>query len=272
MPLVGPSSIDISSELEKGVSQNTFVVNIGCNDGKSANDPCYPYFLKGHPGLAIDGKEWPGIHKNLPFEGVKKLLNHFLTPENVAAVLQENGCPLEPHMIKIDVDGIDGQLMSSILVAGFRPDLFLIEIQPEIPPPIVFSVMSHPAFKSRFGRGGFYGISISAVEVIARTFGYTPVSLDMTISPEGHDILCLRNDLLGRTSFASLDTRAAYALAGCHHFRFNRSGVVSQGWQNRQDWNVLLNEIFQACVVASQAEFGRVLPFELGLDWQKVRG
>lgn len=264
--MVGPTSLQVSAELERDLSGNRFIVNIGCHDGKSSNDPCYPFFERGYPGLAIDGREYQGIHQNLPFDWVKKLLNQYMTPQNSPFVLTSNGCPKDPHMIKIDVDGIDGDLLTSLLGAGFRPDFFQIEVQPEIPPPIVFSVKYHPLFRPRGGFGGFYGVSISAVEVIARSFGYTPVHLDLTTT---HDIVCLRDDLLACSSISALDIQAAYSTEKCHHFHFNQSGIASKRWENRQDWQLLLSEIFQACVFASQASQGVALPFELGIDWMR---
>jgi hypothetical protein len=174
-------------------------------------------------------------------------------------------------MVKIDVDGIDGDLLTSMLEADIRPDFFQIEIQPEFPPPLVFSVKYHPLYKPRSGFGGFYGVSMSAVEVIARAFGYTPVFLD-TSTKGTHDMLCLRNDLMRQTPFVPLDTWAAYEKEGCRNFHFMQCGIASQRWQRRgKDHTHLLAEIFQACVLSSQAMFGIVLPFELGVDWEKIR-
>ena len=66
-------------------------------------------------------------------------------------------------MLKIDIDGFDRDVLASILLAGYRPDFIQLEIQPEFPPPLVFSVIYHPAYKPKYGYGGFYGCSISAI-------------------------------------------------------------------------------------------------------------
>lgn len=264
--MLGPTSVMVSAELAKGISPNKFVVNIGCHDGKSHNDPCYPLFQAGYPGLAIDGKEMPGVHENLNFDNVKKLLKQFVYPQNVAELLRSNGCPEQFHMLKIDVDGIDGDILAGVLAAGFRPDFIQVEIQPEFPPPVVFSVKQHALFMPRAGRGGFYGISISGVEIMGRVFGYSIVSIGA-----GHDVLCIRDDLLPKTSFPALDTVTDFYRWKHRFLHFRQSGIDSTRWRGRQDWNELLAEMFQACIFASQAAYGVALPFELGLDWTKIK-
>jgi hypothetical protein len=265
--VIGPSSVELSRVLVDTLSNNRYVVNIGCQDGKTGDDPCYPLYEQGFPGLAIDAGQWPEIHENLPGKDVTKLMNTTITPLTCASLLRENGCPERPHMLKIDIDSYDRDVLASVLDAGFFPDFIQVEIQPEIPPPIVFSVLYHPLYTSKWGLGGFYGCSMSSIEVIGRTFGYIPVTLDNT-SVNTHDMILLRSDLFTRTGLEKLDTQEAFQKERPRNLHFPQSGIDSRRWQDRSDHSQLLIEIFQACAFASQASFGVVLPFELGLDRQ----
>jgi hypothetical protein len=46
--------------------------------------------------------------------------------------------------LKIDIDGFDGPVLAATLESGYRPNLIQVEINPEIPPPLEFSVMYTP--------------------------------------------------------------------------------------------------------------------------------
>jgi len=266
--VIGPSSVELSRVLVETLSNsNRFVVNIGCHDGKTWDDPCYPLYEQGSPGIAIDATSWPEIHENLPSADIVKLMNTPVTPLNCAALLRENGCPDQLHMLKIDIDSYDRDVLAGILGAGFRPDFIQVEIQAEIPPPIVFSVIYHPLYTSKWGHGGFYGSSISSIEVTGRAFGYVPVTIDNTSSGT-HDMSLLRGDLLVRTGLEKLDMTEAFRAEPARHEHFLQAGIDSRRWRDRTDYNQLMIEVFQACVYSSQATFGVVLPFEFGLDLQ----
>ena len=170
--MLGCNSVDLASKIAGSGGKNRYVINMGAADGKSFSDPCYPLFRAGYPGVAIDRIDSPILRENLPQDNVTILTETVLRPQNVASILKKVGCPKRPLMLKVDVDGIDGDLLISTLNARFLPDFFHIEIQPEFPPGIHFSVKYHRLFEAKNGWGGFYGLSITAAEKIARAYGY----------------------------------------------------------------------------------------------------
>src|SRR5688572_27173062 len=72
---------------------NQYFVEIGAGDGQE----CNTRYLKtlGWSGLQIDAEPAPGIFA------------HFITAENVEAILQEHQAPHEFDLLSIDVDGND---------------------------------------------------------------------------------------------------------------------------------------------------------------------
>jgi hypothetical protein len=69
------------------------------------------------------------------------------------------------------------QVMEAVLVAGYSPDLIVIETNPAYPPPIHFKLRYGAHAKRFFHAGGahhiLYGCSLSAANHIAKAHGYT---------------------------------------------------------------------------------------------------
>ena len=105
-----------------GLSATPYAVNIGCWDGKSFNDPVYPLYLEGFAGVAIEWGDPPELAENLGgLEGVTLLPNTYVTPASICSVLTKAGCPAVPDFLKLDIDGMDGDVLAALLAGGFRP-------------------------------------------------------------------------------------------------------------------------------------------------------
>lgn len=121
-----------------------FVVNIGCHDGISG-DPCYPLYKDGWNGWAVDSvaadhRIGKAARANLALPGVALTLGISVTPGNVKALLTENGTPVDCDLIRVNTDGYDGPVIRTILEGGWRPRVFCLEINADIPPPFRFAV------------------------------------------------------------------------------------------------------------------------------------
>jgi tetratricopeptide (TPR) repeat protein len=241
-----------------------FVVNIGCNDGRSAEDPCYDLFQAGYPGLAIDSGDFPALHENLPQPEVRKLLNTPVTPTNVVDVLEAAGCPRHPSLIKVDIDSFDGVLLAAAL-EGFAPNVIQIEVNPEIPPPLRFAIQYDPRYRPS-GRAGFYGCSVSYVASLGRRFGYELLEIDFTMPPFRQDVILVREEYLQLWDVERpVDERTLWLAEPIDLGRFYQSGVDTVGWRSETDFQALLSKVWDACAAASIRRSGVVLPFVLNL-------
>lgn len=238
----------------------SYVVNIGSNDGKSMDDPCYEFFSKlESPGVCLDGGLFPSIHQHLPWERVKKIMGKFVAPGNIGPFLRSEGTPNKGHFLKIDIDGFDAQILSKMLSLGFEFDIIQIEVNPEFPPPVRFAVQFHPMFKPG-GQSGFYGASCAYVADCAAPYGYVPLALNME-SPS-HDLLLVHERHANLFEIEPLADLFNAAPSGHSHFYFNL-GIDCSNWADRKDYDYLLPEMWSVVTQASRAKLGDVFPFVL---------
>ena len=250
-------------EVARGGRQG-FVVNIGCRDGRGMDDPCYELYQQGFPGLAVDGGDYPDLHRNLPQPEVRKLLQTMVTPANVVEILRGEGCPERPVLVKIDIDGLDGVVLEGLL-AGVRPDVIQMEVNPEIPPPIEFAVEYDTRYKHG-GAGGFFGCSVAFVVSICRPLGYELLQIDLSKPPRQQDVIVVKKDYLPLFGVeAPVDDRALFMREPVDVRRkgFRMVGVDPAAWREITDYDQLLGEIRRACEAASVMRSGEILPFRL---------
>lgn len=122
-----------------------FVVNVGSHDGKRWGDPCFELYQAGWNGIAIDAGAFPDIDVNLPQPGIDKLMETFVTPDNIEALLIGARCPREFDLLKVDIDSFDGPVLRAAL-RSFRPSVVHVEVNPEIPPPLSFAIDYDPRY------------------------------------------------------------------------------------------------------------------------------
>jgi len=244
-----------------------YVINIGSHDGKSMDDPCFSFFHDLElPGICMDAGNFPAIHQNLPWERVRKLMGAPLTPGNVVPFLVKEKTPTKGHFLKIDIDGIDAQILKRLLQRGFEFDIIQIEVNPEFPPPVLFSIQYHPMFKAG-GRSGFYGASCSYIEDLVSQYGYSVLQLDME-SPS-HDVLLINDRHKEHFEIVPLAEQFESAPAGHSHFFFNL-GIDCANWKNRKDYDYLIPEMWNVLATASRLKHGEVLPFTLDVADAKL--
>jgi hypothetical protein len=249
-----------------------YAVNIGAGDGKGSNDPVYPLFAGGYSGLAVEGAENPALRSNLPSDKIIKRTGTFVTPHNVGALLEEARCPQEADFFKIDIDGYDGVILDTVLSLGYRPKVLQMEVNPEIPPPIRFSVLYDPAYRwadAEGKSGGFYGVSAAYAAEAAKPYDYVPVHLDF-VTDWTHDLTLVRSDFLEVASdlfgngIRDNNLREMFLSHPPGWSHFIEYGIDSLKWRYRTDYHELLIDIWKACQTANVRKHGsQGVPFHL---------
>ncbi|MEI8083836.1 MAG: hypothetical protein WCI74_18510 [Actinomycetes bacterium] len=252
------------------LSRSPFAVNIGCWDGKSFNDPVYPLFEAGFGGVAIEWGNPPELVENLgTFTNVRLMPDTYVTPYTICAVLADADCPATPDFLKIDIDGMDGDVLAAILRGGFRPLAMQVEVNPEIPPPYAFNVVASSEFLPG-GATGFFGMSLQyACDLLSR-FGYSLVELDFA-TEYTHDGLFVRDELIpALPGYSPLDPRKAFLEAPLILLRFPAvTREQKEAWRTRRDRHAVLQEIWDAALDAGHRKHGHTkAPFTLYLSHQ----
>lgn len=248
-----------------GLAVSPYAVNLGCGDGRSFNDPVYPLFEAGFSGVAVDIANLPGLTDNLGrFPGVTLLPGTIITPGGICRLLARAGCPAAPDFLKIDIDGMDGDVLAAILRGGFRPLAIQVEVNPEIPPPYAFSVAASTVFHPG-GATGFFGLSLQyACDLLAR-FGYGLIDLDFT-TEFTHDALFTRAEVIpSLPGYEPLAPRQAFldAPAVLPHI-LGASRETKLAWRTRTDRHAVLVEIWEAMLDAGARKHGHTrAPFTL---------
>ncbi|MEI6622581.1 MAG: hypothetical protein WCP28_11805 [Actinomycetes bacterium] len=250
------------------LSRSPFAVNIGCWDGRSFNDPVYPLYEEGFAGAAIEWGDPPELEQNLGvFPDVKLMPNTYVTPDNICKVLASVDCPATPDFLKMDIDGMDGDVLAAILRGGFRPLALQVEVNPEIPPPYAFNVVASSQFLPG-GATGFFGMSLQYACDLLSPFGYSLVELDFA-TEFTHDGLFVRDELIpALPGYSRLDPRQAFLDAPLILLRFPAvSREQKEAWRTRADRHAVLQEIWDAALDAGQRKHGHTkAPFTLYLS------
>lgn len=270
--LIAPHAFALAIAEAHPAEANRYAVNLGAGDGVSCNDPVFPLFQAGYAGVAIEGGDNAALHANLPAPAIRKLTRTFITPDNVAALLAQAGCPAEPDFLKLDIDGYDGPVLRALFEAGIRPKVVQLEVQPEIPPPVAFAVHYHPDYRC-IGRdervSGFYGASLAYMTDLGRRFGYFAAQIDF-VTGFTHDVTLVDRRYApvaaARFGLVERPDRELFLAhpPGFSHFREN--GVDTLPWRGLADPHALLASVWDAADIACRHKHdGRLLPFHLSL-------
>jgi hypothetical protein len=264
MPLMAQALFNRIAAAKITLHKPSYAVNVGCADGKSANDPVYPLFLSGFHGLAIDLIQSQALLNNLGHLPVILRTGTRVTPQNLATLIRDANVPPNPEFLKMDIDGYDAPVLEGALMAGIRPLVIQIEINSEIPPPIAFSVAWHPKYKPA-GETGFFGCSLAYASDMLRKYGYVLAQLDFT-TQWTHDALFVDRAMLAwNIGLAERDPRLTF-LEQKPVIPHLDSATHEQrlAWRKRTDFESLRDEIWVALATANEKKHGhRDIPFEL---------
>ena len=124
------------------------------------------------------------------------LLSHhqeFVDTENLCRVVRTGMGRLgatELHVVSIDVDGNDGYLATALLDDGITPEVFIIEINEVLPPPIKFAQKYDP--NHVWDKSKNAGWSLQSLDDLLRSRGYVCVGCN---GQTGVNAFFVRSDL-----------------------------------------------------------------------------
>lgn len=271
------------------VKPNKYAVNFGAGDGfcmipaqcgvadtLGHGDPVYPLYRNfGYSGLAVEGNPQllPFLSVNLPAQNISKVAS-FITPGTAINLLVQNKAPLDMDYFKNDIDSYDCAVLLSVLKTGYRPKVIQVEVNPEIPYPIVFGVNFKDGFKSNLGNAGFYGCSLTLAAGLTKPFGYDLVSVSLT-----HDVIFVRSDLIPGTGLQPItveqaqDEEALCCLApnGVGHFGHLSNYNLLNMYRKTPEFmlKAMVPAVDKACVMSQQSPTGKCdVPYTLSLNVQ----
>jgi hypothetical protein len=132
--------------------------------------------------------QYPGLH---PYEIKKssiKILNKFITKENINTTLMKHGVPKEIDLFSLDIDGVDYWIWKNL--DHTSPRVVLVEYNPFLGQEKALTVPYVENFKKT--SDFLYGATLLAFNNLAKNKGYTLVGLNRY----GFNAFFVRNDVL----------------------------------------------------------------------------
>lgn len=198
-------------------------IEFGVQNGLESN--CHFLLHQGWKGLWIDGNKSYYHEIRFRFRPViaKKLLrvvNAFITKDNIEELLEENAFSLSPDLLSIDIDGNDWYIWDSIQKCN--PRVVCIEYNGKFPPDIEWKQAYNP--DHIWNESDWQGASLRTITQLGNQKGYRLVCTNLN----GVNAFFVRNDLIN-DSFFDLQTpeelynplrlELAFAAPG-HHAEF----------------------------------------------------
>jgi len=171
-------------------------VDIGAGDGVRSSNT-YALFLNGWRGVGIefDSRKFVKLARAYKYFPEVYACRNRVTPDNIVPLLRSYEVPAGFSVLSLDIDGNDYWVLRSIL-AEFRPQLIVTEINEKIPPPIRFVVKYDPNFQLRHH---FFGYSMSVLSDLCCEFGYAILAL------EYNNAFLAPKELVGERALDALD-------------------------------------------------------------------
>ncbi len=131
----------------------------------------------GWRGIWIGGEP---LAFDLPDDARLRFFRQWISKDNAAAISLNSlaslnaADPMDIRVASVDLDGNDGHIVTALLTARIRPDVFIVEYNAKFPPPIEYEM---PYDESYVWVGGDYaGVSLQRWTSIFPAFDYTLVA------------------------------------------------------------------------------------------------
>jgi hypothetical protein len=171
---------------------NKFFVEFGVQDGIETNSTYL--LLKEWKGLFIEGspKYCTQVEQNFKHvitTGQLKIVNAFITVENIESLFDKSDVPIELDMLSIDIDGNDYYIWEAI--NKYKPRVLIAEYNAVIRPNIPWIVK----YKADAVWNGtmHFNASLKSWELLSAKKGYTLVGCNFS----GSNAFFVREDLIG---------------------------------------------------------------------------
>lgn len=169
---------------------NKYFVEFGVEDGTETNSTNLLY--QDWQGLWIDGSKEnrESIEKSfagLIEQGKLKILEQFITAENIVSIFKQANVPHEFEMLSIDIDGNDYYVWKAI--TNYNPRVVILEYNSIFRPGTHFIRKYDPA--AVWGKNSNFGASLESYCALAEEKGYKLVGCGFI----GANAFFVRNDL-----------------------------------------------------------------------------
>lgn len=162
-----------------GVTNRRFV-EIGIQDGLECNSANLAVNF-GWGGVLIEGSSGDAELARKNYAGFPhvKVVQSFVTKENVAGLLKESGAHLEADLFSLDIDGNDYWVWEAL--SDFKPRVVIVEYNPAFGAERAVTIPYKPDFQCGAAHSRLYfGASLAALEVLGKRKGYTFVGVAET--------------------------------------------------------------------------------------------
>lgn len=151
----------------------------------------------GWSGLMIEGSSSYANHATNYYnthpkmQGEVKILNKFITKDNINSLFKEGGIEGEIDLLSIDIDGNDYWVWKAI--EAVSPRVIIVEYNATFGKEKAITVEYDPSFMrlDKHSSGYYYGLSLKAAENLGKEKGYVLVGCDS----EGVNAVFVRNDI-----------------------------------------------------------------------------
>ena len=173
-------------------STNRIFVEFGVGDGLENNTTALLY--EGWSGLWLEGSSELCKKINYGFakaikNGQLKLINTFVTPENINQLISHEIKISEIDLLSVDIDGNDAHVFNEI--SCINPRVIVFEYNAKFGPSLSYCM----AYDEKYGwkKTDRFGASLKYFEILLRAKGYSCVGCNIV----GTNAFFVRNDLLG---------------------------------------------------------------------------
>jgi hypothetical protein len=165
-----------------------YFVEIGAEPGEA--NCLFLCDVLGWHGLFMDADEAICRALTQKYRGVPavKVVQTFVTPENISSLLKQAGCPVEIDVVSIDIDGNDYWVWESL--STYCPRVVIIEYNSGLDPSR-YLVQPYDLSRVWDRQTNSFGASLGAVKRLAATKGYRLVHVELT----GTNAFFVREDL-----------------------------------------------------------------------------
>lgn len=178
----------ITLEIVKRIGlEKSSCIEIGCGNGLENNT--LVLLATGWRAIWIDGID---LAFNKDINPAKLVYSQtFITRENVCGIASDLQKTLgnDIELISVDIDGNDGYIVEALLVGGYRPSVFIVEINEVFSPPIIFK--QNYQENHVWDRSRNFGWSLQAFADLFSQYGYQLVACN---PQTGVNAYFVRND------------------------------------------------------------------------------
>lgn len=132
----------IQEIIDKISAHNKYLVDIGASDGITQSSTVKLLIDFGYSGLLLESNSESFSKLAFMYNSKNdiKLAKNKITPDNVVSLMQGFEVPRDFHLLNLDIDSYDLEVLRSLLKSGFLPKIISMEINPIFPPNIEFEV------------------------------------------------------------------------------------------------------------------------------------